>query len=192
MYQCLGVFPANKEIIAIIGPRRPARGSSPEAIIQHQRDCEMAYLLARLAASKNIVVLSGLASGIDTAAHLGCLAGGGITIAVVPFGLAAPIFPPENHHLYQRIVAAGGCIISQFKPDQPAVKWTFIARDKTQALLSEKILVVGTFPPAGIITGGTKHCAMWARKMGKSLFHYREYQGKYNVYTNDDVIIEEK
>lgn len=192
MYQFLGVFPKHKEIIAIIGPRRPAQDSSPVALQQHQRDCAMAYYLARRAASKNIVVLSGLATGIDTAAHLGCLDGGGITIAVVPFGLAAPIFPPENYNLYQRIISEGGCIISQFKLDQPAAKWTFIARDKTQALLAEKILVVGSFPPLGIISGGTKHCAKWARKMAKPLFHYRESQGRYNIYTNDEVIIEEK
>ncbi|GAB6180728.1 hypothetical protein JCM14036_20470 [Desulfotomaculum defluvii] len=190
MYHYLGNFPEYKEIIAFIGPRRPAKGSSPIEILQHQRDCAMAYSLARQATRKGIVVLSGLATGIDTAAHLGCLDEGGITVAVVPFGLAAPVFPSENYHLYQRIVSNGGCIVSQFKLEQPAVKWTFIARDKTQSLLSSKIVVIGTFPPTGIITGGTKYCAMWARKLGKPLFHYREFQDKYMVYKDDQVLIE--
>ncbi|SHE42282.1 DNA processing protein [Desulforamulus putei DSM 12395] len=187
----LGKFPYDKQIIAIIGPRRPAPGCSPLEMQQHQRDCAMAYKLAGEAAKKGIVVLSGLASGIDTAAHWGCLDAGGITVAVVPFGLQSAVFPAENQFLYQNIVTRGGCIVSQFDPDQPAVKWTFVARDKTQALLSEKILVVGTFPPDGVITGGTKHCARWARKMAKPLYHYRENNGHYVVLRDADVQIED-
>lgn len=187
-----GTFPQDKEIIAVIGPRRPAPGSPYTEMQQHQRDCAMAYNIAKEAAKKGIVVLSGLASGIDTAAHWGCLDAGGITLAVVPFGLQAAVYPPENKWLYQSIVARGGCIVSQFDPQQPAVKWTFVTRDKTQALLSQKILVVGTFPPDGVITGGTKHCARWARKLEKPLYHYRESNGRYIVLKDADVQIEDK
>lgn len=191
MLQFLGEFPAaEQEIIAIIGPRRPSCAPHSEEMRQHRRDCTMAYTLAKQAAQRGIVVLSGLATGIDTAAHLGCLDGGGKTVAVVPFGLAAAIYPPENIPLYQRILNSGGCIVSQFKPEQPAVKWTFVARDKTQALLAHKILVVATFPHPGVITGGTKHCAYWARKMGKPLYHYRQVMGRYQVFKDDEVLIE--
>ncbi|MEW6065335.1 transporter [Desulforamulus profundi] len=188
-FNYLGTFPHDQDIIAIIGPRRPAPGSPSSEIQQHQRDCAMAYKLAGEAAKKGIVVLSGLASGIDTAAHWGCLDAGGITVAVVPFGLQAAVFPPENKSLYQSIVARGGCIVSQFDLGQPAVKWTFVARDKTQAQLSKKILVVGTFPPNGVIAGGTKHCARWARKMEKPLYHYREINGQYTIFQDNDVQI---
>ncbi|ABO50449.1 Rossmann fold nucleotide-binding protein involved in DNA uptake-like protein [Desulforamulus reducens MI-1] len=191
MYHYLGFFPENKEIIAIIGPRRPIKGSSASEILQHQRDCDIAYHLAQQAARKDVVVLSGLATGIDTAAHLGCLDAGGITVAVVPFGLSAPISPAENRSLFHQIVHKGGCIVSQFKPKQPAAKWTFIVRDKTQAELSSKIVVVGTFPPNGLIVGGTRHCALWGRKMGKPLFHYREFNGQYVIYKDQQVSIGE-
>lgn len=189
MYNCLGVFPKEKEIIAIIGPRRPTSPSISD-VEQHQRDCELAYKLAQEAARKGIVVLSGLATGIDTAAHLGCLNEGGITIAVVPFGLNAPIFPKDNIQLYRRIITNGGCIVSQFSSEQKAVKWSFVARDKTQALLSEKIIVVGTFPPNGLITGGTRHCVNWAKKLGKPLYHYREFEGRYIILRDSDIQIE--
>ncbi|AEF94316.1 SMF family protein [Desulfotomaculum nigrificans CO-1-SRB] len=184
-----GKFPADKEIIAIIGPRGPSNNCSAE-IIQHQRDCAMAYELARQAAKKGIVILSGLASGIDTAAHLGCLDEGGLTVAVVPFGLSAPVYPPENEKLAKDIINYGGCLVSQFAPEQPAVKWTFVARDKTQAMLSDKVLVVGTFPPNGVITGGTKYCARWARKLGKPLFHYRQIGNSFVVLRDKEVLIQ--
>ncbi|SHK64427.1 DNA-processing protein DprA [Desulforamulus aeronauticus] len=190
MLHYLGEFPIEQKIIAIIGPRRPSCDDSSEEMQQHRRDCTMAYELARQAAKKGLVVLSGLATGIDTAAHLGCLDEGGLTIAVVPFGLAAPVYPPENLPLYTRILDGGGCIVSQFKPDQSAVKWSFVARNKTQALLAHKVLVVATFPPHGLITGGTKHCAYWARKMAKPLYHYREVAGKYLVFQNEEVFID--
>lgn len=186
----LGNFPKDKEIIAIIGPRRPTRNSFLYDTEQHTRDCEVAYQLAQEAARKGIVVLSGLAEGIDTAAHLGCLNEGGITVAVVPFGLNAPVFPKENTQLYKRIIENNGCIVSQFNSEQKAVKWSFVARDKTQAILSEKIIVVGTFPPIGLITGGTKHCANWAQKMGKPLYHYREFKGQYIILKDNDIQIE--
>lgn len=189
MLQYLGEFPHDKEIIAIIGPRTPVNVSSTELYL-HQQDCSMAYELARHAAKKGIVVLSGLASGIDTAAHRGCLDAGGQTIAVVPFGLAAPIFPPENRSLFDKIITQNGCIVSQFKPEQPVAKWTFVARDKTQAEIAQKVFVVGTFPPNGLITGGTKHCARWTRKMDKPLYHYRQIAGTYAIFSDHNILID--
>lgn len=189
IFQCTGPFPENKIIVAIVGPRKPLKGQQSPDWIQHRRDCDIAYQLARQAAKKGIVVLSGLATGIDTAAHTGCLDAGGITVAVVPFGLSAPVYPPENKHLAGKIIQSGGCLLSQFKPSQPAAKWTFVARDKTQALLSNKIFVVGAFPPDGMITGGTRHCAQWARSFGKPLYHYRQINDSYVIMRNDEVII---
>lgn len=190
MLQFKGVFPEGKEIIAIVGPRAPSENGLYTELAQHKRDCQVAYQIARMAAKKGIVVLSGLASGIDTAAHQGCLDEGGITVAVLPFGLDARVYPPENLQLTHRILTNSGCLVSQFKPEQLAAKWTFIARDKTQALLSHKIFVVGTFPPEGIIIGGTKHCAHWARKIGKPLYHYRQINNQYRIFENAQVLID--
>jgi len=186
----LGQFPYGKECIAIVGPRNPSGGCHPSLLLQHRRDCEMAYELARRAAKKGIVVLSGLATGIDTFAHMGCLDGGGITVAVVPFGLSAPVYPPENKLLANKIISGGGCLVSQFQPHRYAATWTFIARDKTQAVLSDKVFVVGTFPPDGVITGGTKYCAAWAMKLGKPLYHFRQIGSEYIVLKDREVLID--
>ncbi|MEG6511454.1 DNA-processing protein DprA [Desulforamulus ruminis] len=186
IFHCSGLFPENKKVIAIVGPRRPPL-EDPSSI-QHLRDCHMAYTLARQAAKKGLVVLSGLATGIDTAAHNGCLDEGGITVAVVPFGLSAPVYPPENKDLAVKIMQRGGCLLSPFKSGQSTAKWTFVVRDKVQAMLSSKVLVVGTFPPDGIITGGTRHCARWARNLGKPLYHYLEMNGFYLVRKDCEIL----
>lgn len=188
-FNTIGRFPDDQEIVAIIGPRKPSSDSPHAEVLQHIRDCEVAYKLAQAAVKKGIAVLSGLASGIDTAAHLGSLDQGGITIAVVPFGLSAPVYPPENTPLFKKIISNKGCILSQFHAQQRVRKWTFVARDKTQAILSQKIIVVGTFPPNGIITGGTKHCAGWALKLGKPLYHYSEVDCQYRITWGHQVMI---
>lgn len=82
---------------------------------------KMATLLARAFGEAGLVVVSGLARGIDAAAHEAALAGG--TVAVFAGGVDV-VYPPENIELFQRIVDAGGCGISEMK-----VGWEPRARD---------------------------------------------------------------
>ncbi len=63
-----------------------------------------------------MVVSSGLARGVDTAAHTATLDAGGRTVAVVGTGIAVPMYPPENRGLADRTVAEGGAVVSQFWP----------------------------------------------------------------------------
>lgn len=86
------------------------------------------------------VVLSGLAAGIDTAAHLATLAAGGRTMAVVGTGLAHA-YPPENAALQQRL-AAEGAVISQFWPETEPTRGTFPLRNAVMSGLARATVVV--------------------------------------------------
>ncbi len=96
--------------------------------------------LAQTVASFDWVVISGLARGIDTAAHEGALAANGRTLAVVGCGLDRT-YPPENAELADRI-AESGAIISQFPFGTPPAGHNFPQRNKTMALLSLATVVV--------------------------------------------------
>jgi DNA processing protein len=100
----------------------------------------MAGRLARGVSVSGMTVVSGMAFGIDAAAHRGALAGGGQTIAVLPGGASMP-YPRENRQLYNQILRSG-VAISEFGPGSSIRKWTLIARNRIIAGLSELTVVV--------------------------------------------------
>ncbi len=91
-------------------------------------------------ARRDYTVVSGLARGVDTAAHKGALEGGGRTIAVVGTGIDE-VFPPENCGLVDRI-SQSGSLVSQFPPGHGPTKTTFPARNAVIAGLSLGSVVV--------------------------------------------------
>ncbi len=97
--------------VAVVGTRAP----SEEGI-------EQASQMARLLAERGVAVLSGLARGIDAAAHEAALDVGGRTVAVLGTGIHV-IYPKENAGLAERIVNSGGALVSQFWPDAPPTRW---------------------------------------------------------------------
>ncbi len=138
--------------VAVVGTRRP----SPEGLARARK-------LARLLAAHGVTVLSGLARGIDTAAHESCLAAGGRTIAVLGSGIRR-IYPPENAGLAERI-AANGAVVSQFWPDTAPARYTFPRRNVVMSGMGQGTVVVEASE-----TSGAKMQARFAIEHGKQVF----------------------
>lgn len=111
-----------------------------------------------------LVIVSGLARGVDGWAHRQCLASGGRTVAVLGHGLER-IYPPEHQGLAQAILRSGGAIISEFPVDYPLARENFPRRDRILAGLS-----LGTLVIEGGERSGTKITAGFAADCGREVF----------------------
>src|SRR5205807_6768667 len=98
-------------------------------------------MLARDLASRGICVISGLARGIDSAAHRGAIRGCGRTVAVMGTGIDS-VYPKENNGLVREILASGGCLVSQFPLGTPPLKDNFPYRNRIISGLSLGVLIV--------------------------------------------------
>lgn len=143
--------PLFKQRVAIIGSRNP-----------DERGLDVAYRLGQYHSSE--IVVSGLAKGIDTAAHKGCLDAGGKTIAVIGSGLDI-VHPKENAELHQRIINSNGLILSEQPERTKANPRTLIARTRLQMALADKVVVVECEKESG-----TMHAVEFARKFNKPIF----------------------
>lgn len=116
--------------VAIVGTRR----ASPEGL-------EVARALGRGLAGANVTVVSGLALGVDSAAHAGAVEVCGPTIAVLGGGADVP-YPTRKAGLYEAILAAGGVVVSEMPPGFRAFRWSFPARNRIIAALAPATIVV--------------------------------------------------
>jgi DNA processing protein len=116
--------------VAIVGSRRPSPYG--EAVAE-----QLATDLARA----GVMVVSGLALGIDAAAHRGALNGGGITVAVMGTGVDV-VYPASNSRLAEEILAGGGALVSQFPDGTIPRRQNFPARNWTMAAISDVVVVV--------------------------------------------------
>lgn len=116
--------------VAIVGARRPTPYG--EAVAER---------LATDLARAGVVVVSGLAMGVDSAAHEGALLGDGCTVAVMGTGVDV-VYPAANTGLAERIVASGGVLVSQFPDGTRPQRSHFPRRNWTIAGLSEAVVVV--------------------------------------------------
>lgn len=123
--------------------------------------------LAKVLGENGYTIVSGLARGIDTAAHEAALQVGARTIAVVGTGLTRT-YPEENAELARRIVAAGGSLVSQFFPHTPPTRWGFPLRNVTMSGLSVATIVVEASE-----TSGARQQARNALQHGRSVFLLR-------------------
>jgi DNA processing protein len=111
-----------------------------------------------------VVVISGLARGIDTAAHRAAVDSGGRTIAVMGSGLDV-VYPPENVGLARRIVESGGVGLSEYPLGYPAMRANFASRNRIISGLSKAVLVV-----EGMVKSGTLLTASHAATQGRTVF----------------------
>ena len=113
-----------------------------------------------------ITVISGLACGIDAAAHRGCLDGKGMTIAVVGNGLDR-VYPADNRVLHDDILDSGGLIISEYAPGEKALGWHFPVRNRIIVGLSRALILMEARIRSGSMTS-VNH----ALDQGKDVFVY--------------------
>jgi DNA processing protein len=132
--------------IAVVGTRQP----SPYG-------AGMAELLSRDLANRRLVILSGMARGVDTAAHKGAIAAGGKTVAVWGTGIDV-IYPKENKKLAEDIIATGGAIVSEYPMGTFPAPQNFPIRNRILSGMSVGVLVIEAAEYSG--TRITARCAM--------------------------------
>ena len=142
-------------IIAIIGTRDAT-----------EQGVKLAKDVASNLAKHNLIVLSGMATGIDEAAHWGCIDYYGQTIAVLGQGIRFNRLSKSISYLRDSILIRGGTIISEYLPNDPPSRRTFLRRNSIQTTLSQAIIPI-EFPKRQSGTGST---ILNAKKMGIPLF----------------------
>lgn len=122
--------------------------------------------LASACAEAGIVVVSGLAQGVDSAAHAGALDAHGRTVAVLGAGITSYLADARGRRRrLAHAVRSQGALISEFPPDAPPQRWTFAQRDTTIAALGEVTVVVEA--PIG---SGALITAEEARRLGRPVY----------------------
>lgn len=150
----IGKLPENRvPTVAIVGTRRPTAYGR-----------EVTYKLAYDLAKKGIIIISGLALGVDGIAHRATLDAGGATMAVLGNGLNS-IYPASHRDLANSIVSNGGAIISEYEPNIEARDFQFIKRNRIISGLSDAIIIT-----EAAIRSGTMSTAAHALEQGKEVF----------------------
>ena len=146
------ILASDSNAIAIVGTRH--------ATDYGLRQCEK---LSFDLAARGITVVSGMALGIDSAAHRGAIKAGGRTIAVLGSGLNN-IYPPENRKLYGEIVK-NGAVVSEYPPDTLPLKTNFPKRNRIISGMSKGVIVIEAPERSGALI-----TANFALEQGREVF----------------------
>lgn len=141
--------------IAVVGSRK----ASPQGIDVTRKIC-------RELSTSGVTIISGLAMGIDAAAHEGCIDGGSPTAAVLGCGLDVD-YPAENHDLRELIVRNGGILLSEYPPGCRANRFVFQARNRIISGLGRALLMMESRIQSGSML--TVHHAL---DQGKEVYAY--------------------
>lgn len=150
----MGTLPETRQpTVAIVGTRKPT--AYGKEITQ-----QLAYELA----VRGVVIVSGLALGVDGLAHRGALEAGGTTIAVLGCGLPR-IYPSSHRGLADEIVQKGGAILSEYETDEEARPHYFLERNRIVSGLADAIIIT-----EAASRSGTLNTAAHALEQGKEIF----------------------
>jgi len=148
----VGKLPKDAPMVAIVGSRK----CTPYG-------AEVARQFASELARAGVVIVSGLAYGIDCIAQKAAVEAGGRTVAVLAHGLNH-IYPSDNRGLAVRILATGGGLVSTYPPGTKALKHHFIERNWLIAALSDGVIIAES-----AATGGSLHTAKYTLDVGGTL-----------------------
>ncbi len=138
--------------LSVVGSRKPTPYGK-----------QVTQQLTQELAGQGIVIISGLAFGIDSIAHQACLEASGQTIAVLP-GSLDNIYPTAHRHLAEQILEQGGALVSEYAPDTTAYKQNFVARNRLVSGLGDGVLIIEAAHKSG-----TLHTANFALDQGKTV-----------------------
>lgn len=140
-------------------PRVSVVGSRKISAYGHQVTSRISAELAK----RGVVIISGLALGVDSVAHQAALDCGGCTVAVLPTPLE-DIYPPSHFNLARQIVQSGGTLISEYSPGSEVFRANFITRNRIVSGLSQILLIT-----EAAVNSGTLHTARFALEQGKTV-----------------------
>ena len=150
----IGKLPEQRRVsVAIVGTRKPT--TYGREVTQH-----LSYELAK----RGVVIVSGLALGVDGIAHQAALEAGGTTIAVLGNGLPK-IHPSTHKQLADRIVASGGAILTEYEDGTPSMGFRFLERNRLVSGLADAIIIT-----EAASRSGTLNTAAHALEQGKEIF----------------------
>ncbi len=167
-----------KDCIAIVGTRKPSEFGRNQA-----------KEIGGIFAKEGYVVVSGLADGIDSAAHKGALEAKGLTIAVLAHGLDM-IYPSKNKQLAETILNNNGALISEYPLGTRIFRNYFVERDRIQSGLSLGVFVIETG-----VKGGTMHTVKFCEKQKRVLIvlqHPKNLLDKSKPCGNTQLIAEKR
>jgi DNA protecting protein DprA len=140
-------------LVAVVGTREATNAGLSRA-----------RAVTRWLAERGCGVVSGLAEGIDEAAHESALDHGARTVGVLGCGILV-VFPASTAHVRRRIVADGGAVVTEYFPRESYSRARFVQRNRIQAGLSHAVV-----PVEGAVASGTAHTYRFARQYGRLIF----------------------
>ena len=161
----------NNNSIAIVGTRKCTEYGE-----------KYTKLFAKKISESGITVISGLAVGIDTIAHINSMEELGRTIAVLGSGFEH-IYPKENTYLFQKILENGGCIISEYPPETPVDKSRFPKRNRIISGLASGVIVVEAREKSGTLI-----TVDFALEQGKNIYAVPGNIDVLNSYGTNELI----